>query len=208
MTDASIVATVTATFKNLVARSKTIGLVAGGVVLVLAVVSFLTPHPLATFLKLISFAGVVLMLFSVAVMILTFKKAKEVVPAAMIASLGAALVGTFVSLVFARTVPSSTLVLLSLVAGGVLGVLWASTNILFIDKARVRMRGTIWYLAVWAITLAVNQGVSIMTGRTPVVVSCLALAGAGLAIGNTAGIIFRANKAAAPLQRSRSKMHT
>ena len=41
------------------------------------------------------------------------------------------------------------------------------------------MRGTIWYLAVWALTLALNQSISIMTGRAPVIVSCLALAGAG-----------------------------
>lgn len=207
MTDSSIAATVTATFKNLLARIKTIGLVASGVVLVLAITSFFTAHPLATFLKLVSFAGVALMLLSVAVMILTFKKAREVASAALIASLVAALIGTVVSLAFARSVPSSALVLLSLAAGGVLGALWSRTNLLFIDKGRVRMRGTVWYLAVWALTLAVNQGVSIMTGRAPVVVSCLALAGAGLAIGNTAGIIFRASKAAAPLQRMRSKSH-
>ena len=205
MAESTIATTLTATIKNLAAQIKTIGIVAGAIVVVLAIVSFLTAHPLATFLKLVSFAGVVLMLFSVAVMILTFKKAREVVPAAMLASLAAALIGTLISLTFAHAVPSSTLILLALLVGGGLGALWSRTTLLFVDQGRIRMRGTIWYLAVWALTLAINQGVSIMTGRAPLIVSCLALAGAGLAIGNTAGLIFRANKAAAPLHRARSK---
>jgi hypothetical protein len=207
MTDSTISTTLTATIKRLAAQIKTIGIVAGAVTAVLAIISFFTAHPLATFLKLISFAGVVLMLFSVAVMILTFKKAREVAPPAMLASLAAALIGTFVSLAFARNMPSSALVLFALLAGGALGALWSRTTLLFVDQGRVRMRGTIWYLAVWALTLAVNQSISIMTGRAPVAVACLALAGAGLAIGNTAGLLFRTNKAAAPLHRAKNKSH-
>ncbi len=208
MTGSTISAILTATLKRLAAQIKTIGIVVGAAAAVLAIVSFFTAHPLVTFLKLISFAGVLLMLFSVAMMILTFKKAREVVPAAMLASLVAALIGTFVSLAFARSMPSSALVLLVLLAGGALGALWSRTTLLFVDQGRIRMRGTIWYLAVWALTLAVNQSMSIMTGRAPVVVSCLALAGAGLAIGNTSGLIFRANKASAPLLRAKNRART
>ena len=207
MTGSTFMATITATIKSLVAQIRMMAIVAGAAVAVLAVISFFTAHPLATFLRLVSFAGVGLMLLGVSVMILTFKKAREVAPAAMLASLAAALTGTFVSLAFAQTVPHRTLVLFALIVGGVLGAVWSRTTLLFVDGKSIRMRGTIWYLAVWALTLALNQGVAIVTGRTPLATALLALFGAGIAIGNTLGLILRAKKAVTLVQPAGSQSH-
>jgi hypothetical protein len=207
VTGSTFTATITATIKSLVAQIRMMAIVAGAAAAVLAVISFFTAHPLATFLRLVSFAGVGLMLFGVAVMILTFKKAREVVPAALLVSLAAALIGTFVSLAFAQTVPHRTLVLFALIVGGVLGAVWSRTTLLFVDGRSIRMRGTIWYLAVWALTLALNQSVAIVTGRTPLATALLALFGAGIAIGNTLGLILRARTAKALIQAAGSQSH-
>lgn len=207
MTEPSISATLAATFESLVGSIKTIGLVTGAVLVLFALVSFFGPHPLATFLKLMSLAGVALMLFSTAVMILTLKKARDLAPTTLLGSLAVTLLATFVSLAFMSFLPPKGFVILALLVGGGLGVLWSRTARLFVDGKRIRMRGTVWYLAVWALALALNQGFAAVTGRTPIAMTLLTIAGAGLAVGNTLAILWRARRAAAVLQIAGSSGH-
>ena len=75
-------------------------------------------------------------------------------PRAHFDELAAALLGTFVSLALMYILPPTGLIVLALLMGGVLGALWSRTTRLFVDGKRVRMCGTAWYLAVWALTLA------------------------------------------------------
>ena len=163
----------------------------GGLIVVLIAVSFLTANPLATFLWLLSLAGVALMLLSVAAMLLTFRIARQVAPAALLAALVVTMISTFLTLAISGAIPSGLATIVALLGGGLLGAAWSSTTRLSVDGARVRMRGTIWYLAVWALIFAASQGAAILTGRTPIVISILTLVGVGLAAGNTLGLIWR-----------------
>lgn len=197
----------TATIKNLVAQYRSMAVKAAAGVGVLAVVCLFTANPFATFFRLVTFAGIGLMLISIVVMILTFKKAREVASAALLASLAVALLSTFVMLWFMPFAPPWGLMILAVLAGGLAGAAWSRTTRFFIDGGRLRMCGTIWYLAVWALTLAFNQGGAIITGRTPVAMTLLTLAGAGIATGNTLGLILRTRKTAVLLRSTGSGHH-
>lgn len=207
MTGTDFVSAIKSTIKGLISQIKAIGIAAGALAGAFAVISLFTAHPLATFLRLVSWAGVIMMLLGAAVMILTFKRARDVVPAALLASLTAALIATFISLAFVRFLPPGGWMLIAVLAGAAIGAVWSRTTLLFVDERRLRIKGTIWYLAVWALTLALNQGVAIVTGRTPMTTILLALAGAGIACGNTLGLILRTRKAAALLRPARSEHH-
>jgi hypothetical protein len=176
---------------------KQIVVIGGGLLVALIAVSFLTANPLATFLRLLSLAGVVLMLLSVAAMLLTFRTARQVAPAALLASLVTTLVSTFLALAIAGAMPSRLVTIVALLGGGLLGAAWSLTPLLSIDGAGVRMRGTTWYLAVWALLFAASQGVATFVGRTPVIVAILTLIGVGLAGGNTLGLLWRIQRTGA-----------
>jgi len=176
---------------------KQIVVIGGGLLVALIAVSFLTTDPLATFLRLLSLAGVVLMLLSVAAMLLTFRTARQVAPAALLASLVTTLVSTFLALAIAGAMPSRLATIVALLGGGLLGAAWSLTPLLSIDGAGVRMRGTTWYLAVWALLFAASQGVATFAGRTPVIVAILTLIGVGLAGGNTLGLLWRIQRTGA-----------
>ncbi len=193
MTDLTLVSVL----KNLSAQIRRVAIMIGLGVAALAAISLLTANPLTTFMRLIAFVGVAMLLFSVAVMLLTFRRAREIVPAALLASLVVTLVSTFVSLALTHALPSSAIVFVAVLGGALVGAAWSLTTLLFVDGAQIRMCGTVWYLAVWALTLSFNQGATLLTGRTPVVMTVLTLVGTGLAIGNTLGLIVRARQAEA-----------
>ena len=176
---------------------KQIVVIGGGLLVALIAVSFLTTDPLATFLRLLSLAGVVLMLLSVAAMLLTFRTARQVAPAALLASLVMTLVSTFLALAIAGAIPSRLATIVALLGGGLLGAAWSLTPLLSIDGAGVRMRGTTWYLAVWALLFAASQGVATFAGRTPIIIAILTLVGVGLAGGNTLGLLWRIQRTGA-----------
>jgi len=194
-----VVAACRAVIASVVSQIRSIAIVGGAALAAMAVISVFTEHPLAMFFRLLSYCGIALMLLSAAAMILTFKKARDVAPAMMLGSLAVALLSTLVSLAFIRILPAKGWMVVALLLGGALGVLWARTARLFVDGQRIRMCGTAWYLAVWALTLALNQGFTAMTGHSAWAMSLLPLAGAGLAIGNTLAILWRAHRASVVL---------
>ena len=70
-------------------------------VLFIAVASLLTAQPAVTFFRILSLAGTALVVLSVAMMIDTFRKARALVPGALLVSLSTALVVCGVQLVVA-----------------------------------------------------------------------------------------------------------
>lgn len=188
-----------AVFRAIGRQIKSIATLTGVLIAVFAGIALCSANPLATLFKLVSVAGIVLMLLSIGAMILTFNKATEVEPVALLAALVVVLLGTMVTLRFTYGRPTPAVMLLSLLAGGVLGFVWSRTSAFFIVGRRIRMKGSIWSLAVWALTLALNQAVVLVIGHAPTTVICLALTGAGVTAGNTVGLLLRARRAAALL---------
>lgn len=157
----------------------------------LALVAAFFPDPIATFLRLLGLVFTGLMLFSVVVTVLTFRRARSIRPAALVFAIGTSLVCTGFNLVFAARPPSPAVFALAIGAGASIGAAWSLTTLLFVDGEDVRGRGTLWYLVVWALTLVVNQGAALVLGRTPAVATITMLVGAGLAVANSAGLALR-----------------
>ncbi len=132
--------------------------------LVLAIIA-LTSDPLATFLRVISIGAVVLMVLSVAIMLLTFRKARKISPLMLSISVAISVLCLTIYLLILNVSMSFGLWLLALIAGGALGVAWSITNTLFNDAGTIKDRGNIWYLAIWAAVFAFNLLVTIITGR-------------------------------------------
>ena len=66
------------------------------------------------------------------------------------------------------------------------------------------MRGTIWYLLIWAAFFAASQIVRRFSGGAANIAMAAMIASAGLSVDNTLGLISRAQSAAS-LQRCRTK---
>lgn len=188
-------------------QAKAIGISAGVVIAIFAVISLFMGNPLATFLRLLSFTGLAMMLLSVGLMLLTFRSAKEVIPAAYVAALVFAVAGTLLIFWSNYGRPTGAVTFISLIAGGGLGYAWSRTTVFFVVNGRLKTRGTAWYLAIWALTLIVNQVAVLLAGHSPQAVQCLALAGAGLAVGNTAGLLWAAHRAASVLHLAGGSRH-
>jgi hypothetical protein len=156
----------------------------------LAVVA-LRADPLATFLRVISIGAVVLMVLSVAIMLLTFRKARKISPLMLSISVAISVLCLTIYSLILNVSMSFGLWMLALIAGGALGVAWSITNTLFNDAGTIKARGNIWYLAIWAAVFAINQLVTIVTGRPPFIAIVMLLISTGLVLGNTGGILRR-----------------
>jgi hypothetical protein len=163
----------------------------GGVLVVLVAISLMTNEPVVTFFLLLSYVGVVMTVFGAVVMLLTFRTARTIAPSALAVSMATTLATSALSLGLAQGRPSWTVVLAMLAVGALTGGFWSSTLLLSVDGAAVRARGTLWYLAIWAATFAVNQVFAGFTGATPVLGALALTFGAGLSLGNCLGLILR-----------------
>lgn len=177
---------------------KTAGLMACGV-LVLLVVSLFFEQPLQIFFTLLSVAGTAMMLLSVVSMLLTFRRARTLAPLALLLSLGVSLLSTLLSLCFAADLPSAGVLVLALVAGAGAGLGWSYTTLLYVDGDHVCGRGTAWYLLIWAASFAVNQLVASVSGGAGDAAIVMMIVSAGLAAGNTVGLVLRVRRVAATL---------
>jgi len=170
---------------------KQIAVFGGGVLVVLIAISLMTKEPLVTFFVLLSYVGVVMAAFGAVVMLLTFRSARTIAPGALAVSMATTLTTSALSLALAQGRPSWTVVFATLAVGALTGGFWSSTLLLSADGAAVKARGTLWYLAIWAATFAVNQVFAGFTGATPVLGALALTFGAGLSLGNSLGLILR-----------------
>jgi len=180
---------------------KTAGLMACGV-LVLLVVSLFFEQPLQIFFTLLSVAGTAMMLLSVVSMLLTFRRARTLAPLALLVSLGVSLFSTLLSLWFAADLPSAGVLVLALVAGAGAGLGWSYTTLLYVDGDHVCGRGTAWYLLIWAASFAVNQLVASISSGDAGMAAVMMTVSAGLAAGNTLGLVLRVRRVTAALRPS------
>lgn len=177
---------------------KMAGLVLAGIV-VLLLVSLPFPDPLATFLGLLGVAGAIQTLVSVASMLLTFRQARVAGRGPLLLSLGATLLATLVGLWLAAESPSAGGVLASLLVGAAGGWFLARGTLLYVDGGQVRSRGTLWSLAAWALSFALNQLVTVLSGGVSAVASIAVVLSAGLTAGNTLGLLLRMRRLEAGL---------
>jgi hypothetical protein len=175
---------------------KTGGMVLGGVA-VLAAVSAAFANPLQVFFRLIAVASMAMLILSIVTMVLTFRKAKAIEPVALLLSLAVSVIGTLVSLWFGGRPPPLSMSLAACLAGALIGAGWSLTTLLFIDSGQIRGHGTAWHLVIWGLTFAINQIGAVVFGRTPWAMTLLMLAGAGLTVGNTLGLLVRVRRVAA-----------
>ena len=167
------------------------GLMAGGGLLLILAASFLSAEPMATFFRVLSLAGTGMLLFSVAMMILTFRKASTVKPGALLVSLSITLVTLGVQMLVSPALPPMIVGLLAFASGGMIGFGWSRTRLFFVDADQVRCRGTAWYLAVWAGTFALNQLMGSLAGGAPAAVAGSLLVGSGIVLGSTGEQLLR-----------------
>jgi hypothetical protein len=167
------------------------GLMAGGGLLLILAASFLSAEPMTTFFRVLSLAGTGMLLFSVVMMILTFRKASTVKPGALLVSLSIALATLGVQMLVSPALPPMIVGLLAFAAGGMIGFGWSRTRLFFVDADQVRCRGTAWYLAVWAGTFALNQLMGSLAGGAPAAVAGSLLVGSGIVLGSTGEQLLR-----------------
>jgi hypothetical protein len=167
------------------------GLMAGGGLLLILAASLLSSEPMTTFFRVLSLAGTGMLLFSVAMMILTFRKASTVKPGALLVSLLITLLTLSVQMLVSPVLPPMIVALLAFSAGGMIGFGWSRTRLFFVDGAEVRCRGTAWYLAVWAGTFALNQLMGSLSGGAPAAVAGSLLVGSGIVLGSTGEQLLR-----------------
>lgn len=178
---------------EILARLKT-GAMLAAALAVLAVISLFFASPLQTFFRLISIAGTAMLILSVVMMVLTFRKARTIEPVALLLALGISIFGTLISLWFGGRTPATSMLLAALLAGSLIGVAWSLTTLLFIDNTEIRGRGTAWYLVIWGLTFAMNQIGGLVFGHVPSAMTLLMLAGVGLTVGNTLGLVVRVQR--------------
>lgn len=162
----------------------------GGLILILAA-SFLSSEPMAMFFRILGLAGTAMLLFSVTMMILTFRKASTVKPGALLVSLAITMVTLSVQLLVTPALPPMTVSVLAFAAGGMIGFGWSRTRLFFVDQDQVRCRGTAWYLAVWAGTFALNQVMCSLAGGAPAAIAGSLLVGSGIVLGSTGEQLLR-----------------
>jgi len=142
-------------------------------------------------LKIASILGIVLLLFSVLIMLLTYRKAKKISPLSLILSM---LISLTSLLIYTELLHVRLPLLFWVVAlaGGVLvGIGWSLTSRLVRVQGLIKSQGDIWYLVVWALVFALNQLVVIITGRPVQVAMVMLLASTGLVMGNSSSILVR-----------------
>jgi hypothetical protein len=117
---------------------------------------------LQIFFRLLTLVGILLLVVSVGIMLLTFRKAKRVFPAALLLSMVVALV-TLVVYTGILGVPLNGLtVAFGLFFGVSVGVIWAFTTRIVNDGGTIKRRGNVWYLAVWGLVFAFTQLVTLL----------------------------------------------
>lgn len=184
------------------ARTLTIAL-AG--LLLMAVASLFSEAPVSMFFRLLSLAGTAMLLFSVVMMILVFRKASQVKPGALVVSLGVTLAALAVQLAFRGALPSPVAALLAFMAGGIIGAGWSRTRLFFIDGEIVRCRGTAWYLAVWGAVFALNQFMAALAAGIPAAMTGALLVGSRVVAGSTVEQLVRYYRVAHLVQHRRNE---
>ena len=143
------------------------------------------------FFVLLSVGGIVLLLLSALAMVVTFRKAKRVSPLSLAIGMGLSVTIAVIYSLVTRSSPGAMLLMTGLFSGGLIGAGWGLTHELFIEGGAIRSRGNAWYLMVWALSLAIPQGLALALGRPPAFAMLLLFCGTGLVLGQSGLTLYR-----------------
>ncbi len=141
------------------------------------------------FFRVVSLLGIALTIGSILVMLLTYRKSREIKPMAMYVSVGMSVTCLLVYSLFLKAGFGALIWLAGLLVGAGIGVGWSRVTPLFREGAAIKRAGNIWYLAVWGALFALNQCLTLVTGRSPAVSMILLIFGTGLVIGNSGAYV-------------------
>lgn len=163
-------------------------LIALGLLIASAILMYIS---MELFFRVVSVLGIALTIGSIIVMLLTYRKSREITPKAMSISIGMSVACLLVYSLFLKTGLGMVVWLLGLMVGAGAGVGWSLVTPLFREGVAVKRAGNIWYLAVWGAIFALNQGLIMATGRSPAISMMLLIFGTGLVVGNSGAYIVR-----------------
>ncbi len=143
------------------------------------------------FFKMVSLLGIALTIGSIIVVLLTFRKSREIRPKALAVSIAMSGASLLVYALFLKASLSVVIWLLGFTIGLGVGVGWSLVTPLFREGVAVKRAGNIWYLAVWGAIFVMNQSLIIITGRTQTVSMLLLIFGTGLVVGSSGSYIAR-----------------
>ncbi|MCX6993992.1 MAG: zinc ribbon domain-containing protein [Kiritimatiellaeota bacterium] len=143
------------------------------------------------FLRLVAIGGTVLFMLSIAMMFLTFRKAKKIAPAPLVISIIMSLLTLWVYALFLGIHFSGTVKFMGLLSGILVGIGWALTTPVRSNNGIVEREGNVWYLVVWGLVFAINQLAAAITGRPPHIAMVLLLLGTGIVLGTSGTFIAR-----------------
>jgi hypothetical protein len=143
------------------------------------------------FMRLVSIAGILLMLASVGLMLVTFRRPRKVSPISLLISMGMSLVCLAVYSAFMGAQISGLVILAALACGALIGAGWSLTTHLIRDRGVIKSQGNVWYLAVWALMFSLTQLIAMLTGRPPAVAMVMLVVGTGLVVGQNVSTLAR-----------------
>jgi len=161
----------------------------------LAAISFASDDPLTTFFQLLSYVGIATTVVAALAMLLTFRTARAIAPPALAAAMATTVLTAAISVWLSSGRPTWAIASAALALGALVGAYWSSTLSLEVDGANVRARGTLWYLAIWAIAFACNQLVANAGGAAPDIGALALLFSSGLSLGASSWLIRRVQRA-------------
>ncbi len=172
-----------------------IGALAATGLLLIGIASLFFDDPAHVFFRMLSLLGTGLLIASAALMVITFRKAKKVVPGALLVSLATTLLALLVSTAFMPQTPAFATGGAAFLAGMLVGGGWSMTTLYFIDGDIVRSRGTAWYLVVWVVILTINQLLGAFARTVPSFAIFALIVATGIAVGSITGQLLRYRKA-------------
>lgn len=172
-------------------RSLSRWLVLGAALLAGAALLLLVDRSGRLLFRVIGLLGTAMFAFSILAMLLTFRRARRLSPRMLALT---ALVSPGCTLFFFSLTGSPLTAAAATVASGAglaVGVGWSFSNLLFVDRELIQVRGTLWSLAVWALAIAIPQLFGVLGYRTPYSAALFSFFGMGLTVGNSLGLIRR-----------------
>ncbi len=163
-----------------------------GTVAIAGLLLFFLSRPL--FFRMLSLGSTALLIGTVTIMVITFRKAKTVSAVSLTISM---LVSAFCLMIYSRLINADVSNLSSIMAlcsGLVIGVGWSLTSRLLLTPKGVKRRGGIGYLIVWGGIFAMNQITSLVTGRPPRLAMVLLFMSSGLMIGHNLSLLMRSER--------------
>lgn len=135
--------------------------------------------------------GTVLFAVSVIVMLLTFRKAKRLSPWMLALTALISMACTLFFFWITGSPISKVAATIAACIGFAAGIGWSLSNLLFVDREIIQIRGTLWSLLIWAVSIAIPQLFGILGYRTPYLAALFSFFGMGLTMGNSLGLIKR-----------------